>query len=122
LPEQAFREALRNDIFDVLAQEFVPPVSELLFRLKIQEDDFSSRVYDDHRVRSCFQQASVSCFHLDNVFFGRFAHGNIAADDGSAHNSFHGVPDGRGSDFDIKFFPIPSFAKGLEMIDDFISR
>jgi hypothetical protein len=52
--DQAFREAFRNYFLDLLANQFVAPVSELLLDLCIHQDDLPSLVHHHHRVRSCF--------------------------------------------------------------------
>ena len=41
--DQAFGEPFGNDVFYLLAEQFIAAVAELVFRLHIQQDDFSSR-------------------------------------------------------------------------------
>lgn len=96
--QQALRETFGNNICDLLAHSFIARVFKLLFRLKIQQDDFSSLVHDD-------EQASILRLHLDQFFFGSLAHGNVAGDGGSSHDSIHGVLDGRCSDPIWNTFP-----------------
>ena len=50
--DQPFREAFRNDVLHLLPQEFVAAVSELFFRLNVQQDDFSALVHHHHGIRS----------------------------------------------------------------------
>ena len=54
--EQPFRESFRNDGRDLLTEEVIAAISKLLFRLKIQQDDFAILVHDHHRVRGRLKQ------------------------------------------------------------------
>ena len=62
--DQALREALRDDALDRLADQLVALVSELFFGLEIEQDDVPALVHHHHRIRSRFQQATVSGLHL----------------------------------------------------------
>jgi hypothetical protein len=52
---QPFREAIRNDVRHLLTQEFIAAISELLFRLKIQQRDHPTLVHHHHRIGSRFE-------------------------------------------------------------------
>ena len=62
--DQPLRKTLRNDVLHLLPEQFIAAISELLFRLEIQQDDLSALVHDHHRVRRRFQQTAVPALHL----------------------------------------------------------
>src|ERR1700722_4478882 len=68
--DQPFRKTLRNDVSYFLSYQLVSAVSKLVFRLNIQQDDFSGRVDHDHRIRSRLQQASVPRLGLEHPRLG----------------------------------------------------
>jgi hypothetical protein len=53
--DQAFRKAFRNNVRDLLANQFVAPVAKLFLCLNIHQDDLPSLVHYHHRIRGCFQ-------------------------------------------------------------------
>ena len=57
--DQPLREAVRNDVLYLLAQEFIAPVAELPLGLHIHQDDLPNLVHHHHRIRSRFQQAAI---------------------------------------------------------------
>ena len=67
--DQPFRKAHRNDVRDLLAEEFVAAVAELLLRLEIEKNDFSALVHHHHRIRSRLQQPAVLALHLRQMLF-----------------------------------------------------
>jgi len=69
----------------------------------------------------CLIRSPAATLYLVQLFFGSFAHRNVTTDSRRAHNSFHGIPDGRYGDFGMKLFSVFSYTKGFEMIDDFIA-
>ena len=76
--DQPLREADRNDVRDLLPEQFVAAVAELLFRLNIQQHDLAALVHHHHRVRRRFQQPAVSAFHLRQVLVGSLADADVA--------------------------------------------
>src|ERR1700682_6501794 len=67
--EQALCEALRNDVFHVLPEEFVRAVSEFFLRLEIRQHDTAAMVHHHHRIRSRLEQPPVSGFHPRHALF-----------------------------------------------------
>ena len=57
--DQTLCEALGDDGLHLLADQLVPPVSELLFGLKVQQDDLPALVHDHHRVGGSLQEPPV---------------------------------------------------------------
>ena len=57
--DQAFGEALGNDVLDRLTDQFVAVVAKLFFRLKIEQDNLAALVHDHHGVRGRLQQTTV---------------------------------------------------------------
>jgi hypothetical protein len=51
--DQSFRKAFGNDPGDLLAEQFIALISELFFRLHIQQDNSPILVHHHHRIRSC---------------------------------------------------------------------
>jgi hypothetical protein len=49
--DQPFRKTVWNDVRHLLTQEFVAAISELLFRLEVQQDDLPALIHHHHRVR-----------------------------------------------------------------------
>jgi hypothetical protein len=76
--DQPLREALRNDVLDLLPDELVAAVSELLLRLKIKQDDVARLVHHHHRVRGRFQKPAIAALDLRQMLFRRFAHADVA--------------------------------------------
>ena len=62
--DQPFREALRDDVGNLLSQELVAAVAELLLRLQVQKHNLAALVHHHHRVRSRLQQPAVLALHL----------------------------------------------------------
>src|SRR5260370_24143222 len=50
-------KTLRNEQFDLLPHEFVPRMTEYLFRLRIDKNDFTSRIHDHDGIGRRLQQA-----------------------------------------------------------------
>ena len=78
--DQSFRETFRNDVLDLLSQEFIAAVSELFLRLKIEKNDFPTLVHHHHRIRSRLQQPAVPAFHLRQMLFHSLALSDVAHD------------------------------------------
>ena len=57
--DQPFREALRDDLLHLLAQQFIVAIAETLLCLQVQQYDLSGTVYHHHGIGSCFQQPAV---------------------------------------------------------------
>ncbi len=76
--DQPFRKSFRNDVLHLLPEEFIAAVSELLFRLNIQQHDLSALIHHHHGVRRRFQQPAVSAFHLRQMLLRCFAHADVA--------------------------------------------
>ncbi len=76
--DQPLRKTFGNDVLHLLAHQFVAAVAELLFRLNIQQHDFSRRVHHHHGVRRRFEQPAVPAFHLRQVLFRSLAHADVA--------------------------------------------
>ena len=92
--DQPFGETFGNDVRDLLAYEFVALVTELLFRLEVQQDDAACRVHHHHRVRSGFEQAAVARLHLRQMLLHGLANADIPVDlqnraDRAIHASLH---------------------------------
>ena len=68
--DQPFREALRNDVLDLLADQFVAAVSELLLRLDIQQNDLAALVHHHHGIGSRLQQPAVLRLRLPKTGAG----------------------------------------------------
>ena len=49
--DQPFRKTVRNDVGHLLTQQFVAAISELLFRLEVQQNDLAALVHHHHCVR-----------------------------------------------------------------------
>jgi hypothetical protein len=69
--DQPFGETLGNDVLHFLAQKLVAAIAELLFRLKVQQNDLAALVHHHHRIGSRFQQPAVSALHLRQMAFRR---------------------------------------------------
>ena len=76
--DQPFREAFGNDVGYFLAEEFIAAVTELLFRLHVEQDDLAALVHHHHGVWRGFQQSAIPAFHLRQMFFRVFAHADVA--------------------------------------------
>ena len=76
--DQPFREALRNDVRDLLPEQLVAAVAELLLRLHVQQHDLAALVHHHHRVRRRLQQPAVPAFHLRQMLFRGLAHADVA--------------------------------------------
>ena len=57
--DQPLREALRDDVRDLLAEQLVAAVAELLLRLEVEQDDLAGLVDHHHRIRGGLEQAAV---------------------------------------------------------------
>src|ERR1700726_3258874 len=57
--DQPLCEAFRDDVLHLLSYKFITVVTELFLRLKVQKNDFSTLVHDNHRIWGCLQQPSV---------------------------------------------------------------
>ena len=75
--DQPLREAIRNNLRHLLAQQLIPAIAKLLLRLGIQQDDIPALVHHHHSIRSCFQKSPVSDFHLYQMPFIIFARGDV---------------------------------------------
>jgi len=53
--DQAFSKAFRNYFLDLLANQFVAPISELSLDLCIYQDNLPSLVHHHHCIRGRFQ-------------------------------------------------------------------
>ena len=76
--DQAFREALGNDVLYLLPDQLIAAVSELFLRLNIHQNDLPCLVHHYHRIRSRFQQPAVSTLHLRQMRFRFLAHADVA--------------------------------------------
>ena len=76
--DQPLREALRNDVRHLLAEELIATVSELLLRLQVEEHDLSALVHHHHRIRCRLQQPAVLALHLRQIFLRVLAHADVA--------------------------------------------
>ena len=76
--DQPLGEADRDDVGDLLSEQFVARISELLFGLEIDEDDLAVLVDHDHRVRRRFEQPAVAAFHLRQMRFHLLTYAKIA--------------------------------------------
>src|SRR5580704_1430476 len=111
-----FRGAIgRKEDVHRLSDDFASRIPIDAFRTAVPVgDNPAQRLTDDRVIRTLYhgRQAGLIIFTL-------LAVRNITPDGRSAHNSFHGVPDGRRSDFNMEYFSSFSYAQGLEVIDDF---
>jgi hypothetical protein len=69
--DEALGEALRNDALDIFPEKLVALVTELSFRLQVEQNDRAGLVDDDHGIGSGFQK---SVGPLRQVRFGIPAH------------------------------------------------
>ena len=76
--DQPLREALGNDVLDLLAEEFIAAVAELFLRLNIQQNDLAALVHHHHRVGCRFQEPAVPALHLRQMVFRRLAYADVA--------------------------------------------
>src|SRR5450432_734118 len=76
--DQPFRESLRNDVRDLLPEEFIAAVSELLLSLEIQQNDLPTLVHHHHRIRSRLQEPAILALHLSQMLFRILAHADVA--------------------------------------------
>src|ERR1700722_4753978 len=76
--DQPLRKTLGNDVLQLLPYQLVAAISELFFRLNIQQNDLSRGVHHYHRIRSRFQQSAVSALHLCQMSFRFLAHADVA--------------------------------------------
>ncbi|MEI9925043.1 MAG: hypothetical protein WDN50_17265 [Bradyrhizobium sp.] len=76
--DQPLGEAIGNDVRYLLPQQFVAMISELHFRLQIDENDFLDLVHHHHRIRRGFQQAAIFGFHLRQNAFSILAYADVA--------------------------------------------
>ena len=76
--DQPLRKAFRNDVLDLLAQQFVAAVAELLLGLNVEQHDLAGLVDHHHRIRRRLQQAAVAALHLRQMLLRRLAHADVA--------------------------------------------
>src|SRR3984893_10102511 len=67
--EQALRKTVRNNIRYLLPQKFVAAISELLLRLKVQQDDLLTLVDHHHRLGTHLAQLAISGLHPAQMSF-----------------------------------------------------
>ena len=72
--DDAFREALGNDVLHFLAYQFVAAVAKLLFCLNVQQNNLSAHVYHHHGIGRRFQQPAVGLELYLPVRSGRGLH------------------------------------------------
>ena len=99
--DQPFREAFRDDVLHFLAEQFIAAITELFFRLNIEQDDLSALVHDHHGIRRGLEQTAVAALHLRQMLFGGFAHADVA--DGRSHQDSFGAFERTQHDFDREF-------------------
>ncbi len=75
---QTLGKADRNDVRDFLSEQFVAPISELLFGLQIQKNDFAALIDDDHGIGRRLHEAAIPALHLRNNFLGILARADVA--------------------------------------------
>ncbi len=76
--DQPLRETLRNDVLDRLPDQFVAAITELLFRLLVQQHDFAALVHHHHDVGRRLEQTPIAALHLRKLLLGRLAHADVA--------------------------------------------
>ena len=69
--DQPLREALRDDVRHLLADELVAAVAELLLGLDVEQDDLAALVHHHHRIRRRLQQPAVAALHLRQMLLPR---------------------------------------------------
>ncbi len=102
--DQPLGEAFRDDVGDLLAEEFVAGIAELLLGLEIEEDDLAILVHHHHRVRRRFQEPAVTSLHLRQMIFGLLADADVA--DRSGDQDAVGALQRAQHDLDRKFAAI----------------
>ena len=75
---QSFRKTYRNNVRNLLTEQFVAAVAELLLRLDVQQNNLAALVYHHHRIRGRFQQPTIAAFHLRQVRLRGLAHADVA--------------------------------------------
>ena len=80
--DEAFGEAVGDDVGHRLAEQLVAAVAELLLGLHVEQHDVARLVDHDHGVRRRFQQAAVAA-SSGSELLGRLADADVA--DGRGH-------------------------------------
>src|SRR5271155_358352 len=75
--DQPFRESLRNNVLDLLPDEFIAAISELLLCLYVKEDDLPALVYYHHGVRRRLQKSTISALHLRQMLLRGPAYADV---------------------------------------------
>src|SRR6202167_2710958 len=118
--DQTFREALRNDVAHLLAEQLVAAIAELFLRLQIQEHDLALLVHHHHGVGRGFQQTPVPALHLHQMRVGGITHADVA--DGGGNENALRAAEGAQHDLDGKLAAVLAPRRQLDSGADLLGQ